>query len=93
MQGDLLTLSCEAVVPRAGRAEFHVGAEYWLSFVAIRAGYRYRFPSNDLGGSTGLTLGLGLRGHSFQFDYGFDYAYAPYGDLGDASRFSVLVAF
>lgn len=93
MKGDLLTLSAEALVPRVGRAEFHIGTEYWLHFVAIRAGYRYRYPRNELGGSSGLTLGLGIRGHSFQFDYGFDYAYSPYGDLGDASRFSLLVAF
>lgn len=93
MQGDMVTLSAESLILKTGRAEFHIGCEYWMTFVALRAGYRYRFPRNDLGGSTGLTLGLGLRGHSFQFDYGFDYAYAPYGALGDASRFSVLVAF
>jgi len=91
--GDLLISSVEVLVPKAGRTEFHWGVEYWLNFVALRAGYRYRFPRNDLGGMSGLTLGLGIRGRSLQFDYGFDYAYAPYGDLGDASRFSVLVAF
>ena len=91
--GDLFISSIEVLVPKTGRSELHMGMEYWLSFVAIRAGYRYRFPRNDLGGLSGLTLGLGIRGRSFQFDYGFDYAYAPYGDLGDASRFSVLVAF
>jgi len=91
--GDLLISSMEVLVPQTGRTEFHWGVEYWLNFVALRAGYRYRFPRNDLGGMSGLTLGLGIRGRSLQFDYGFDYAYAPYGDLGDASRFSVLVAF
>lgn len=91
--GDLLISSVEVLVPGTGRTEFHWGVEYWMNFVALRAGYRYRFPRNDLGGMSGLTLGLGIRGRSLQFDYGFDYAYAPYGDLGDASRFSVLVAF
>jgi hypothetical protein len=91
--GDMLVSSFEVLVPQTGRSEFHWGVEYWLNFVALRAGYRYRFPRNDLGGMSGLTLGLGIRGRSLQFDYGFDYAYAPYGDLGDASRFSVLVAF
>jgi len=91
--GDLLISSFEVLIPKTGRTELHWGVEYWLNFVALRAGYRYRFPRNDLGGMSGLTLGLGIRGRSLQFDYGFDYAYAPYGDLGDASRFSVLVAF
>ena len=90
---DLVTVSAEVVVPRTGHMELHGGFEYWLSIVAIRAGYRFRIPGNELGGFSGLTLGLGIRGRSLQFDYGFDYAYAPYGDLGDASRFSLLVAF
>ncbi len=91
--GDLLVASGEVVIPKLGRTEFHWGVEYWLSFVAVRAGYRFRFPRNDLGGISGLTLGLGIRGRSLQFDYGFDYAYAPYGELGDASRFSLQIGF
>jgi len=91
--GDLLISSMELLLPATGRSEVHWGFEYWMNFVALRAGYRYRFPRNDLGGMSGLTLGLGIRGRGLQFDYGFDYAYAPYGDLGDASRFSLLVAF
>ncbi|MEK7768024.1 MAG: PorV/PorQ family protein [bacterium] len=90
---DELTAAAEVLVPRRGRVEVHAGAEYWLMFAAIRAGYRYRYPANELGGLSGLTLGLGIHGHGFQFDYGFDYAFAPYGDLGDASRFTLLVSF
>jgi hypothetical protein len=91
--GDAATFTAECVVPRNGHLEVHGGAEYWVSFAAARVGYRYRYPRNELGGPSGLTVGLGLRGRSFQFDFGFDFAYAPYGDLGDASRFSFLVAF
>jgi len=90
---DSLTLAFDVVAPRRGRMEFHAGLEYWLSFAAVRAGYRFRYPRNDLGGPSGLTLGLGLRGRGFQFDYGFDASYAPYGDLGSASRFAVIVSF
>lgn len=90
---DGLTLSADVVAPQKGRSEIHAGVEYWLAFAAIRAGYRFRYPRNDLGGSSGATVGLGLRGHGFQFDYGFDASYAPYGDLGAASRFSVVVSF
>ncbi len=92
--GDELLLAADMVIPRHGDVEFRAGAEYWwLSVTALRAGYRFTYPSNELGGLSGLTLGLGVRGRGFQVDYGFDYAYAPYGDLGDASRFSLLVAF
>lgn len=92
--GDEILLSGDLVVPRRGRLELRAGVEYWwLSVAALRAGYRLRYPRNELGSLSGLTLGAGLRGHGFQVDYGFDYAYAPYGDLGSASRFSLLVAF
>ena len=90
---DSIIVSSEVLVPKEGRVEIHGGLEYWMYSAALRAGYRYRFPRNELGGLSGLTMGLGLRGSGFQFDYGFDYAYAPYGDLGDASRFSLLVSF
>jgi hypothetical protein len=90
---DALTMALDLVLPMKGRTELRVGAEYWFSVAAIRVGYRYRFPSNELGGLSGMTLGLGLKGRGFQFDYGFDYAYAPYGDLGNASRFTLSVSF
>lgn len=90
---DSLTASSDVVLPLRGRVEWHAGLEYWLSAFAVRAGYRFRFPRNDLGGPSGLTLGAGLRGRGFQFDYGFDASYAPYGDLGSASRFSLIVTF
>ncbi len=90
---DGLTLAADVVAPQRGRVEIHAGIEYWLAFAAARAGYRFRYPRNDLGGASGATVGLGLRGHGFQFDYGFDASFAPYGDLGAASRFSVVVSF
>lgn len=90
---DSLTVAADMRIPRRGRLEVHGGMEYWISFVALRVGYRYRFPRNELGGLSGLTVGFGLRGHGFQFDYGFDYSYAPMGELGNASRFTVSVGF
>jgi hypothetical protein len=90
---DSLTLAADVMLPERGHAELHGGIEYWLSVVALRAGYRYRLPANELGGMSGLTLGLGLRGRGFRFDYGFDFSYAPYGELGNASRFSVSLSF
>ena len=90
---DSLTLAADIVTPRRGRMEFHAGMEYWFSIAALRAGYRFRYPRNDLGGPSGLTVGIGLRGRGFQFDYGFDASYAPYGDLGSASRFGLIVSF
>ncbi len=90
---DSLTAASDVVLPLRGRSEWHVGLEYWLSVFAVRAGYRFRFPRNDLGGPSGVTLGAGVRGRGFQFDYGFDASFAPYGELGNASRFSLIVSF
>ena len=58
----------------------HVGAEYMAKkTVALRLGYNGR---NDAG--TGLTLGGGLMVRRFALDY----AFVPFGDLGNAHRFS-----
>ena len=51
--------------------------------VAIRAGYKT--STTGLDAIDGLTCGLGV---SFQ-DYRFDYAFVPYGDLGDTHRISL----
>lgn len=67
--------------PRAGDPTVHVGAEYAArKAVALRAGYNTR---NDAG--AGFTLGGGLVLRQF----GLDYAFVPFGDLGNSHRFSL----
>ena len=67
--------------PREGVLTINVGTEYVaLKSVALRVGYNGR---NDT--DTGITFGGGLTRRHF----GFDYAFVPFGDLGNAHRFSL----
>lgn len=63
-----------------------LGAEYLLSSnFAFRAGYQLGRAQDELGGLTGLGAGLGLK-----FDrFALDYAYVPFGDLGDTHRMTL----
>jgi hypothetical protein len=63
-----------------------LGAEYSLnSFLAFRAGYQAGRSQDKLGGLTGLSAGLGLKLDRFNLDY----AYVPFGDLGDTHRMTI----
>jgi tetratricopeptide (TPR) repeat protein len=57
--------------------------------IFLRAGYRFAPGGNDLGALAGLTAGVGL----VIADYSIDYAYVPYGVLGDVHRISVTFPF
>jgi hypothetical protein len=63
-----------------------LGAEYALNkFLAFRAGYQAGRSADKLGGLTGLGAGLGLKFDRFTLDY----AYVPFGDLGDTHRMTL----
>ena len=62
-----------------------VGMEGWLgNIVALRAGYR---TGRDVG--PGWTAGLGFKMSGFELDY----AYVPYGELGDTHKVSLGMSF
>lgn len=68
------------------------GAEYSINIIedadiALRAGYDGR--QKDIDGFSCFTAGFGLEYR----DYAFDYAFTPYGDLGDAHRVSLGISF
>lgn len=67
--------------PPSGQFNPVFGVEYWggRSF-ALRAGYAVR--DTDLGGLTGLTAGIGVRWQALRVDY----AFAPFGSLGQTHR-------
>lgn len=72
---------------------FNFGDEYQISFgrndVALRAGYR---TTPDQGGEDGgLTAGIGICHHFDDFAAGLDYAFVPYGVLGNTSRISLNI--
>ena len=67
------------------------GAEYFIdTTVAVRAGYVHNFSDYKLDGLTGMTAGLGVAiGKNMMFDY----AFVPYGDLGNSHRLSLTYKF
>ncbi|MEK7384366.1 MAG: PorV/PorQ family protein [Elusimicrobiota bacterium] len=71
----------DANIPREGGATMHIGGEYVaLKTLALRVGYNGR---NDAG--SGVTFGGGLQHNRFSVDY----AFVPFGDLGNSHRLSL----
>lgn len=68
----------------------NAGTEYWLAKpLALRAGYRFGQGPEHLGGSSGLSVGVGFRLTQFTLDY----AFLPSGDLGDTHRMTFGARF
>lgn len=67
-----------------------LGAEYLLNkSLCFRGGYQLGRAQDELGGLTGFAAGLGLK-----FDrFALDYAYVPFGDLGDTHRMTLGFTF
>ncbi|OGR76397.1 MAG: hypothetical protein A2X32_12440 [Elusimicrobia bacterium GWC2_64_44] len=67
-----------------------LGVEYPLTGrLALRSGYRYRLHGNELGAWSGFSAGAGVA-----FDrLTFDYAFTPFGVLGNSHRFSINLRF
>lgn len=64
--------------------------EYWLrEGFALRGGYKFGYDTANLGASTGLALGFGITNSGI----GLDYAYTPFGELGDIHRFGFSMKF
>jgi hypothetical protein len=49
----------------------------------------YNTAAKDTGGMNSITIGLGYT----YTRYSFDYAFVPYGDLGNSNRLSVSIKF
>ncbi|OGF47873.1 MAG: hypothetical protein A2452_12070 [Candidatus Firestonebacteria bacterium RIFOXYC2_FULL_39_67] len=68
-----------------------VGAEGFIDpMVALRAGYVHNFTDFKLEGLTGFTAGLGVV---ISKSLNFDYAFVPYGELGNSHRLSLTYKF
>jgi hypothetical protein len=79
-----LNLAADLLLPIDNRPNIHVGAEYtMLNTITLRSGYRTG-PQDlgTLGLASGLCLGLGLSLGRVAVDY----AFAPYGSLGNVHR-------
>jgi hypothetical protein len=85
-----LTFATDVNQPTDGDMNMGMGVEYKIMGVLnLRSGYRYTVGGNDLGTASGLRAGIGIE---FR-DYKLDYAFVPYGELGQAHRISLLANF
>lgn len=73
------------------RAYLDLGAEYWVQkILAVRAGYQLGRGRDQLGSSlVGFGAGMGIKHERFSLDY----AFVPFGDLGDTHRMTVGMRF
>ncbi len=92
LKNTILTL--EGKKEKDADISYHLGVEsYLFNLLALRAGYNSKIAQTELGEFSslfkGLTVGLGLKINNLQLDY----AYIPYGDLGDTQRISLGIKF
>jgi hypothetical protein len=81
--------TADVVFPKNTVPSLHMGAQWRpLEAVSLRMGYKTD-TLKGLSPIAGFTAGLGLHFMGQEFAY----AWAPYGDLGDAQYFSLLVRF
>jgi len=81
-----LTLALDTNLPSDGEIYVCIGGEYWVTnIMALRVGYRTG-PADE---GSGLTAGAGFRAGKILLDY----AFVPYGDLGNTHRISLGMKF
>lgn len=80
-----LTLAVDIAKPQDNEIYYCLGAEWWLrNALALRVGYK---TNQDIG--EGITAGIGFKMGKTSIDY----AYVPYGGLGDTHRISLGMKF
>lgn len=91
LQNKLLLASDVDWLMTERRGYLSLGTEFWISRnLAVRAGYQLGHGSDQLQSKlVGLGAGLGLKFGRFTMDY----AFIPYGDLGDTHRMTVGLRF
>ena len=85
-----LLVSADGVIPVDNQAYLALGSEFALEVDRDMKGFlRLGFDSqklvSDLNGIRGINFGLGLKVQNFSFDY----AFTPYGVLGNAHQLSI----
>lgn len=105
-QGDhLLTVALDGNHPNDNNERINIGAEYWYKkFGAIRAGYKFRLGDKEIQTGEkaikikireeeGITFGFGLNLNFKTTDLILDYAFADFGLLDQAHRFTLGIVF
>ncbi len=84
-----MMVTTEGVYRKSGLGSFHMGGQWRpLEAVSLRVGYKTD-TLKGLSAIAGLTTGIGIHVWGQELAY----AWAPYGELGDAQYFSLLVRF
>jgi hypothetical protein len=88
-----LTIGTDACMPRDNDMLYSAGMELKQMLskdisAALRGGYK-TVSQEKLGGLSGVTAGGGVTWRQFSLDF----AWVPYGDLGDTFRYSLVVKF
>jgi hypothetical protein len=87
LENEALTVALDANMPNDNAASLHLGAEYYLlDYFCLRCGVNTL--TEEKGGGN-IAAGTGFRWDGI----GIDYAYAPYGDLGEAHMASINARF
>jgi len=89
--GERLRLAGDIRFPRDNDAQFGLGGEYSRRFGKVMGRVRggYTTTGSDVGGLTGYTVGGGVEIRQF----GIDFGYLPFGDLGPTYRYALTVKF
>ena len=88
---DLLT-AIDIKLPSDNEIAVSVGGEYnykIIQDIIISGRLGYNTITKDLEGLKGITTGLGINYKNYKFDY----AFVPYGDLGNTHRISLGIKF
>ena len=87
-----VTIAIDAFHPNDNTESISIGSEWqFLNSFSVRGGYRDLFIPDSEGG---LVLGAGVRVNVLEsYNLRFDYAWADYGRLEQANRFTISLGF
>lgn len=94
MSGNLMTITLDGLLVKSAAFAVCAGLEYKMAFInsmalSARVGYNSRISASGLGGTAGFSAGTGFDINRFSVDY----AFTPFGDLGNSHRISLSMKF
>ncbi len=85
-----LSVGLDAHFPKGQSKYYNAGAQYWVAdMLALRAGFETNQDEGLGPGGLGIRLGGGIRFGDWQFDY----AWLPFGALGNTHHIGILLKF
>ncbi len=89
-----LKVTCDLNQPIDNWLSASLGSEYCPNrYLALRAGYNYLLYGQPLGDAAGIAAGVGFIIPWQKYIITVDYAFQPYGVLGNSNRISVGIEF